>query len=54
MVTVGRLRTQGGYEMPLSRRYTPEHPPGEECNFGLHFSLVIPPGVGGEAARSPF
>ena len=32
--------------MPLSRRYTPEHPPGEECNFGLDFSFVIPPGVG--------
>lgn len=32
--------------MPLSRRYTPEHPPGEGCNFGLDFSPLIPPGVG--------
>lgn len=32
--------------MPISRRYTPEHPPGESCNFGLDFSFVIPPGVG--------
>jgi hypothetical protein len=32
--------------MPLSRRYTPEHPPGEACAFGLDFSFVIPPGVG--------
>jgi hypothetical protein len=32
--------------MPLSRRYTPEHPPGEQCNFGMDFSFVIPPGVG--------
>jgi hypothetical protein len=32
--------------MPLSRRYTPEHPPGEECFFGLDYSFLIPPGVG--------
>jgi hypothetical protein len=32
--------------MPLSRRYTPEHPPGESCLFGLDFSPVLPPGVG--------
>lgn len=32
--------------MPLSRRYSPEHPPGESCNFGLDYSPVIPPGVG--------
>ena len=32
--------------MPLSRRYTPEHPPGEACNFGLDFSFVVPPGEG--------
>ena len=32
--------------MPLSRRYTPEHPPGESCSFGLDYSFVIPPGVG--------
>jgi hypothetical protein len=32
--------------MPLSRRYTPEHPPGESCMFGFDFSPLIPPGVG--------
>lgn len=32
--------------MPLSRRYTPEHPPGEACYFGLDYSFLIPPGVG--------
>jgi hypothetical protein len=32
--------------MPLSRRYSPEHPQGEACTFGLDFSAVIPPGVG--------
>ena len=32
--------------MALSRRYTPEHPPGESCNFGLDLSLIVPPGVG--------
>ena len=32
--------------MPLSRRYTPEKLPGEDCNFGLDYSFVIPPGVG--------
>jgi hypothetical protein len=32
--------------MPLSRRYTPEHAPGEVCSFGLDFSFVIPVGVG--------
>ena len=32
--------------MPLTRRYTPEHPPGESCLFGLDYSFVIPPGVG--------
>ena len=32
--------------MPLSRRYQPEHPPGESCNFGIDYSFVIPPGVG--------
>ena len=35
--------------MPLSRRYTPEHPPGEECNFGMDFSFIVPPGVGLES-----
>lgn len=33
-------------QMPISRRYSPEHPPGESCLFGLDFSPVIPPGVG--------
>ena len=32
--------------MPLSRRYTPEFPPGESSLVGLDFSYVIPPGVG--------
>jgi len=32
--------------MPLSRRYSPEHPPGEACRFGLDFSFIIPKGVG--------
>jgi len=32
--------------MALTRRYTPEHPPGESCLFGLDYSFVIPPGVG--------
>jgi hypothetical protein len=32
--------------MPLSRRYSPEHPPGESCLFGLDFSFIIPKGVG--------
>jgi len=32
--------------MPVSRRYSPEHPPGERCRFGLDFSFVVPPGVG--------
>ena len=32
--------------MPISRRYSPEHPPGESCAFGLDFSPLIPPGVG--------
>lgn len=31
--------------MPLSRRYTPEHPPGESCNFGLDYSFILPVGV---------
>ena len=32
--------------MPLSRRYSPEHPPGESCAFGLDFSPIVPVGVG--------
>lgn len=32
--------------MPLSRRYTPEHAPGDACIYGLDFSYIIPPGVG--------
>lgn len=32
--------------MPLSRRYTPEHPPDEQCMFGMSFEFVLPPGIG--------
>ena len=32
--------------MAISRRYNPEHPAGEQCNFGIDFSHVIPVGVG--------
>jgi hypothetical protein len=32
--------------VPLSKRYIPEHPPSEACNFGLDYSFVIPFGVG--------
>jgi hypothetical protein len=32
--------------MPLSRRFNPEHPPGESCKFGIDFSFIIPLGVG--------
>jgi hypothetical protein len=32
--------------MPLSRRYTPEHAPGEAANYGMDFSFIVPPGVG--------
>jgi hypothetical protein len=32
--------------MPVTRRYYPEHPPGESCLFGLDFSAIIPVGVG--------
>jgi hypothetical protein len=32
--------------LPLSRRFNPEHPPGESCKFGVDFSFIIPPGVG--------
>ena len=32
--------------MPLSRRYNPEHPPGEKCSFGVDLSFIVPPGVG--------
>ena len=35
--------------MPISRRYTPEHPPGESCSFGLDYSFVVPVGVGVES-----
>ncbi|HEX3524514.1 MAG TPA: hypothetical protein VHT52_20795 [Stellaceae bacterium] len=28
--------------MPLSRRYQPEHPPGETSPFGMDFSAIIP------------
>jgi hypothetical protein len=32
--------------MPLSRRYTPEFPPGEKSNVAYDFSPIVPPGVG--------
>jgi hypothetical protein len=32
--------------MAITRRYRPEHPPGESCLFGLDYSFCIPPGVG--------
>lgn len=32
--------------MPLTRRYTPEHPPNELCVYGMDFSFIVPPGVG--------
>lgn len=32
--------------MPLSRRYSPEHPSGDSCVFGFDFSPIIPIGVG--------
>ena len=35
--------------MPLSRRYSPEHAPGEQCLYGMDFSFVIPVGVGIES-----
>jgi hypothetical protein len=30
--------------MPVSRRFSPEKPPGETCRFGIDFSTVIPIG----------
>jgi hypothetical protein len=35
--------------MPVTRRYSPEHPPGESCSFGLDYSFVVPVGVGVES-----
>jgi hypothetical protein len=32
--------------MSLSRRYTPEHPPGENSVYAYDFSFIIPPGIG--------
>lgn len=32
--------------MPISVRYRPEHPPDEQCLFGLDYSFIIPVGVG--------
>ena|SRR3974390_174881 len=31
--------------MPLSRRYSPEHPSGESCVFGMDFAAIIPAGI---------
>lgn len=32
--------------MPVSRRYIPEHPPGDAATFGMSFDVVFPMGVG--------
>ena len=32
--------------MPLSRRYSPEHPAAESATFGMDFSFLLPPGIG--------
>lgn len=32
--------------MPMSRRYSPEHAPGESTVIGLDYGFVIPVGVG--------
>ena len=32
--------------MPLSRRYSPEHPPADSIPYGYDFSPIIPPGIG--------
>lgn len=32
--------------MSLSRRYSPEWSPGDNCFIGMDFSYVLPPGVG--------
>jgi hypothetical protein len=32
--------------MPLSRRYSPEHAPGDSLSYGIDLSFLIPPGVG--------
>lgn len=32
--------------MSLTRRYHPEHAPGEDAIYGMDFSAIIPPGVG--------
>jgi len=37
--------------MPLSRRYTPEHAPGDAYVYGFDFSYLIPPGVGIKAGQ---
>lgn len=31
--------------MPLTRRYSPEHSPGDSCLYGIDMSLVLPPGA---------
>lgn len=38
--------------MPLTRRYTPEHSPGDDCTFGMDFSYILPPGVSLQPAGS--
>ena len=31
--------------MPLSRRYSPEHPAAESCVFGFDFAPILPAGI---------
>jgi hypothetical protein len=40
------MAAPSGLAMSLSRRYSPEKPPGETSVFELDFREVIPPGVG--------
>ena len=36
--------------MAITRRYQPEHPPGESSLFAYDYSAVLPPGMGLTAA----
>lgn len=31
--------------MPITRRYIPEHPPGDAAVYGMSFDQVVPPGL---------
>lgn len=37
--------------MPVSRRYSPEHPQAESCLFGFDFSPIIPRGITLQASK---